>query len=269
MRAFWRVGVLSVLLLVNGQAHAEPGDVEGLVREGVALRKAGKDREALDMFRRAASVQRTPRVVGQIGLAELALGLWVEADSDLRESLAAPRDAWIQKNRPNLEQAVKAIGRHIGTLSVWGTPQGAEILINGHIVGTLPTSAPIRVLVGASNLVVRAKGYEAMNRPIEVQPDGQTTEQVDLAPTPVAPPAAVGPPMPPPPSIPGGTALEVQASSRDESTGTIAPSPFYTRWWFWTAVGVVAAGTITTAVVFSRDNKQTCSGTCTTWGGGN
>jgi hypothetical protein len=260
---------MSVLLLANSLAHADPDEVEGLVREGVALRKAGKDREALDTFRRAASVQRTPRVLGQIGLAELALGLWVEADADLRESLAASNDAWIQKNRPNLEQTLKTIGRHVGTLSVWGTPQGAEILVNGKFVGKVPTNAPIRVLVGAANLVVRANGYEAMSRPIEVQPDSRNTEQVDLVPTPVAQPTAVGAQVPPPPSSPAGTTLEVQSGPRNESTGAVTPSPFYERWWFWAAVGVVAAGTITTAVVLSRDNKQSCSGTCTTWVGGN
>jgi hypothetical protein len=263
------VGVLGVLLLINGQAHADPGEVEGLIREGVALRKVGKDRDALEIFRRAASIQRTAHALGQMGFAEQALGLWVEAEADLRESLTLTNDAWSQKNRPNIEQALKIIGRHLGSVSLWGTPNGAEILINGHVVGTLPTAAPIRVLVGDANLVVRAKGYQDVNRPIEIQADSRSSEQVELTPIAVASPTAadLAPPRPPP-STPA-TTLVAEASPRHESSEGDVASPFYERWWFWTAVGVVAAGTIATVVVLGHDKQPTCSGVCTTWGGGN
>ena len=174
--------MLGVLLLINGQAHADPGEVEGLIREGVALRKVRRDRDALEIFRRAASIQRTAHALGQMGFAEQALGLWVEAEADLRESLTLTNDAWSQKNRPNCpNEALKIIRCSTSrSVSLWGTPNGAEILINGHVVGTLPTAAPIRVLVGDANLVVRAKGYPG-REPTHRNPGRQQEQRASRA----------------------------------------------------------------------------------------
>jgi hypothetical protein len=64
----------------------------------------------------------------------------------------------------------------------------------------------------------------------------------------VAPPPALEPPAP----TPGASATVVSATvvsaappSADEA------HPIYTRWWFWTAIGVVAAGAVITAVAVS------------------
>jgi tetratricopeptide (TPR) repeat protein len=77
-------------------------------------------------------------------------------------------------------------------------------------------------------------------------------------PTAVPPPVApIPPPAPvvtaPPPAIepaasaPGASAMVV--SSAPPSTSEA--HPIYTRWWFWTAIGVVAAGVVITAVAVS------------------
>jgi hypothetical protein len=73
-----------------------------------------------------------------------------------------------------------------------------------------------------------------------------------ISPPPAAPPATapapttdVLPPPPPPPLI--GT--ETGAPAAAPATG-----PFYTRWWFWTGVGVVVAGGVVGALV-ARSNR--------------
>ena len=69
--------------------------------------------------------------------------------------------------------------------------------------------------------------------------------------TPIPPPAPVV--VSPPPAIepaaphPGASATVV--SSAPPSAGEA--HPIYTRWWFWTAVGVVAAGAVITAIAVS------------------
>ncbi len=273
VRSFWQRGLGCVLLLTSLRAEAESSDVESLVRHGVAFRPDRKHREALDVFRRAAAIERTPHVLGQMGLAEQALWLWVEADADLHEAIAKSDDAWIRKNHATLEDALKVISRHVGGLIVGGNPKGAEILINGRVAGTLPTEPPLRLLVGSATLTVRARGYEDVNRTIEVRADGEISEQVELAPVPSARPASVALAAPPPTSPTTSTAveasLEAKPSPTPETANDVDSAPFYKRWWFWTAVGVVAAGAITTAVVLVHDKQSTCSGTCSTWGGGN
>ncbi len=70
--------------------------------------------------------------------------------------------------------------------------------------------------------------------------------------TPIPPPApAVAPP--PPPAIepaaatPSASATVVSTPPPNDS----GAHPIYTRWWFWTAIGVVAAGAVITAVALS------------------
>ena len=81
---------------------------------------------------------------------------------------------------------------------------------------------------------------------------------------PTAPPAAAPPPVTPiPPPAPVTAApppaIEPAAPPTGASATVISsppPStseahPIYTRWWFWTAIGVVAAGAVITAVAVS------------------
>jgi hypothetical protein len=65
-------------------------------------------------------------------------------------------------------------------------------------------------------------------------------------PAPTAPPPAVPSltPTPPPPSNP---ALDVRAPTEQP-----AQSSVFRRWWFWTAVGAVAAGTVAVIVISSQ-----------------
>jgi hypothetical protein len=271
-----RVGAVlaCVAVATSTIARAEDAgtDVEAIIRQGVALRKEGKDREALVEFRRAAAVQRTPHAVAQMGLAEGALGIWVDAEADLQEALRATDNSWIRKNRSVLDETLKTIDQHLGSVFVWGTPEGAEVLINGRVVGTLPTTKPVRVPVGDARLAVRAKGYLDGGRPIEVRAADRTSEEIELVAVTTAPPAALSlaaaPPAPPAatPAVSVKTSLEAEPAPA-ETPEEPSASPVYKRWWFWTAVGVLVAGGVTTALVLGRD-KQTCQGTCTTWGGG-
>jgi tetratricopeptide (TPR) repeat protein len=63
------------------------------------------------------------------------------------------------------------------------------------------------------------------------------------APVVVAPPSAIEPPAP----APGTSATIVSSAPPTEGEA----HPLYTRWWFWTAVGVVAAGAAITIIAVS------------------
>jgi len=85
-----------------------------------------------------------------------------------------------------------------------------------------------------------------------------------LAQATTAPPAAQPPPVtpipPPAPTIaPPPPAVEPVAATPTASATVVSSAPptaseshpIYTRWWFWTAIGVVAAGAVITAVAVS------------------
>ena len=87
---------------------------------------------------------------------------------------------------------------------------------------------------------------------------------------PPAPPAtgymATAAPAPASPTVEINVAPATQAPPPSASLVAPAPAPtageapFYTRWWFWTAVGAVVAGGVATAVVLSTGtNRPACT----------
>ena len=127
----------------RGQARGVPSSdpqEDVLNRQGVEARRHNDDQGALHLFRRAYGLHKSPRAAAQMGLAEIALGQWEAADTHLDEALAASEDPWIHKNEPVLREASSRVKSQFGEMQVLGEPAGAEIVIEGRIVGTTPTS---------------------------------------------------------------------------------------------------------------------------------
>src|SRR4051812_22766853 len=82
-----------------GTSTARAEDPEALIREGVRLRRAQKDQEALEYFQKAYDTGKTPRAAAQLGLCEQALGMWVASEKHVYEALKAAKDSWVAKNR--------------------------------------------------------------------------------------------------------------------------------------------------------------------------
>jgi len=183
VRARLLEGALAALLFATvlgvPNAVAAPADsAEPLVREGIALRSASHDAEALEKFQRAYEIAKTPRIEAQIGMAEQALGRWVDAEAHLAHALAVPVDTWINKNRSTLQTALAAIRSHIGRLEILGKPPGAEIRIEGEVVGRLPLVEPLHLPVGKTNIEVRAPGYFTVTRTVTIETEKPTRETV-------------------------------------------------------------------------------------------
>jgi hypothetical protein len=128
-------------------AHDSDQDPDLLIKRGLDLRRAGKSEEALELFRRAHEAAPCPRTLGQMGLVESSLQLWIEADSHLTAALATPDDAWVHKNRRFLDQAVVRAREHVGELMITGPP-GTKVAVAGRSIGALPLPAPIRIAEG-------------------------------------------------------------------------------------------------------------------------
>jgi hypothetical protein len=169
-------------------AAPDDADAEALITRGIELREHGKDDEALGVFKKALATTPSPRARAQVALAEQALGLWVAAEVDLVQALAASNDAWITRNRAALEGALAVVRRHLGTLEVRGT-EGAEVVLDGVSLGKLPSAAPFRVEAGKRTLELRAKGFHATTRSVEVPAGAVARETVVLVAAPPDSPA--------------------------------------------------------------------------------
>ncbi len=161
-------------------------NVEADLARGVALRRQGQDQAALEVFQAAWRSSRAPRALAQVALAEHALGRWVEAEEHLVEALGGTSDAWVRNRLSVLQSALTEIRQHVGRLDISGRPVGAEVVVEGRVVGTLPLERPLRVHTGSVTFTVRREGYVPATRTVQVAPSYPLRETVVLAPVPPA-----------------------------------------------------------------------------------
>jgi hypothetical protein len=268
-------GLAGLLLLIPAIAVAagESTEAEALIRQGVELRQQKKDERALPLFEKAYQLSRTPRTAGQLGLVQMAVGYFVDAERHLAEALASPDHPWVAKNLPTLKAQMEAVKSKIGELMVNGAPAGAEVVVNGKVVGKLPLPAPVRLDKGRAEIQVRAPGYVTAEDVVTIT-GGKREDRAfaltrEAAPAPMPPPVATvtpppspapmpGAPMMPPPSpttAPTGPAAAAAPPSAEPS-GTVTasvgePSPgggSALRPWAWGgaagAVAFVALGAV-------------------------
>jgi hypothetical protein len=157
-------------------------DADAAIARGVELRKAGNDLEALAEFEHAYEISPSPRACAQIGLAELALGRWVDAEAHLTKAMRERDDAWISKQWGPLEMSVALVQPHLGWLSVEANVPGAQLFLDGVYVGTLPMKDDARVSAGSVVAEVRAPGYSDVRRPLIIAPATHMHERILLAP---------------------------------------------------------------------------------------
>jgi hypothetical protein len=203
-----RVGVVLIsLLLPNTQAAVADGpqDAGGAADDaalsrGVELRRQRRDEEALAQFQAAYRARPSGRARAQIGLAEQALGRWLEAERDIEAALASSGESWIDANRAALEQALKEVSRRNSTLRVVCDTPGADVFLGATAIGRAPLG-PLRVAAGRSEIEVRVPGRPPARQVVDLAAGSEHTLSFafpPVLPAPPAPPAApsarAGPP---------------------------------------------------------------------------
>jgi hypothetical protein len=168
--------------LATSGNRAEAADPEALIREGIELRRARDDLSALKRFQQAYEISKSPKAIAQVGLAEQALGRWATADKHLHQALQSVDDPWIQKYRSAIDQALAVVSTHVGRLDVTGRPAGADVRVDGELVGHLPLTEPITVTAGGLALEVRAAGHLPIVRATTVAAGLLTRENFNLQP---------------------------------------------------------------------------------------
>jgi hypothetical protein len=240
------LGVLTLGILISAAAGAqvvsdgaENPEADAFVSRGIAMRAQGKDAEALTLFEKAAELDPgSVRVQIHLATVHQALGHWLLADDYLRSALEHQNHPYINRHRQSLDDARRVIEANIGRFAVEGEPAGAEVRLNGRLVGTLPLTTPVRATVGSYTLDVRLKGHYPSQRPIIITGGTLVRETVQLERL---------------PEKPGGVA----ESGPERGSTTVGgdarlDDPASRGWLTWTLVGAsgVAAGTTLGALIF-------------------
>lgn len=206
--ARWRLLAGALVFVVRSRAGFAT-DADDLIHQGVELRRSGQDEEALRAFERAYGTVKSPRAAAQMGLAEQALGKWVEAHGHLQEALRAKDDPWISKNRPALAEAASRVADHVGWIEIVGGSANVEVRLDGIPRGNLPLSHPLPTTTGNVSIELVLAGRAPLQRTTVVRGREVTRESFDIPATPSGPsrslvspnrPAAVTRTLPAPPS---------------------------------------------------------------------
>lgn len=166
------LGTLAVLTLgapasrVWGATDAE--QAEALIREGVQLRGQDQTARALPLFEKAYQISRTARTAAQLGLCELELGSYPEAELHLAEALASPNHPWIAKNRTTLKRQLDVARANVGELALNVSPAYAEVLLNNKPENKVRLGVPVHLGRGPVDVEVRAPGYEPARETITI-----------------------------------------------------------------------------------------------------
>src|SRR5262249_720649 len=120
------LAALLALTAIDARAASPHAEAERAIKNGVALRAQGKHAEALEEFKKAYGIAPTPRALAQIGLAEQALGRWLEAEEHVSKAMESASDPWIKSKTGPLKDALETIREHLGDLEIEG-PDGADI----------------------------------------------------------------------------------------------------------------------------------------------
>jgi hypothetical protein len=188
-RVPWLAGMFFFALSAGAAAQgfrAENPEADRFVTEGIELRAQGKDNDALRAFQRAAAIDPdSVRVQVHLATVYQALGNWLLADEYLSMALARQNHPYVNRHRQTLADAKRVIDSNIGRLEVDGEPAGAEVRLNGRLVGTLPLAAPIKTTIGSYQLEVRRDGHYSIQRPIVITGGGLARESIRLEPLPV------------------------------------------------------------------------------------
>lgn len=184
---------------ITAPALAQDSRYERVYERANELRRRRHDERALAILQAHFGATREVRALASMGLAEMALQRWGDAEGHLVEALAMPPSEWVRTNRAALEGALQQCRAQlgVGALLVETDAPGAEVFINGSRVGGVAT--PLRVSAGALAFEVRAPGRLASPRSVTIAPGATWTERVTLelearpgvetaAPSPVAAP---------------------------------------------------------------------------------
>src|SRR5690349_2291240 len=92
------VGVVVIGALTLSISIARAGDpsseADELIKQGFQLRLQAKNAEALELFARAHAIAPSGKTFAQMGVAEVALGHWVDAEAHLEAALARHDSPW-------------------------------------------------------------------------------------------------------------------------------------------------------------------------------
>ena len=219
-------------------------------QQGVVLFEDNNFEAALVEFEAARGQSREPVILYNIGLCQRSLFRYTDAIATFSSYLdQTSGDRRVSpEQRREVTQAITEMTALLADVTITIQPAGAArsdslvVSIDGRRVAA--PDRPLKLAPGRHVIEIAASGFASARREISVVAGTPQIVPVVLEiaqiPTARAPPRS---------DSTAALALDVQSRSTEEPR---TPARFYKTWWFWTGVGVLVAGGVTTGVLLSR-----------------
>jgi len=231
-------------------------DAEKFTQQGLRYMRAGDDERARVALVRAYKLAPNPRRAGQLGMCEMNLARWIDAEAHLGEALAATKHPWVVENQAVLVQFIAKAKDRLGWVEITGRPDGAEVEVAGKAVGVLPLTSAVRVVTGDVFLRVAAPGHRTVRRTVRVQANQRAQVTFDLEKIPQGAVAKAAEPAVDQPAVDDLAADNQLAERVTNPPSDVPQGPPWRRTGAWVAAGSAAllAGVGGMAVLF-RDSR--------------
>ena len=227
-------------------------DYQRVVRDALDEYRLTNFAEAYALFEQAHQLQPSARTWRCLGMTSFELRQYVRAQAELRAALSDTREPLTPVQHSEIMTLLDRVSRYVAPLEVRTTPSSASVVLDGQ-----PVTGMLTVNLGEHELYVRADGYRPVLRKVLVEGGKPLALEIDLLPLvaadvsaatrSAAEHAASQPPSAAPPEAAHYLSATTKPAPRDR--------PWVERWWFWTAVGVVAAGSVVAVVLLTAERE--------------
>lgn len=226
--AFAAVLAFSSFVVRPALAQERPDDPITLKAEADSLFDRGRYADAYDLYKRAYAKTSDPALLYNQARALESMGEYPEALEKLEAfSQEAPPD--VRAKVPKLEELTADLRARTATITIKTNTPSARLYVRGKDLGLVERERTVLARAGDATIRVEADGFTPFSREV---------------------------------LLPGGGSLEIEAQLERKATRTGGGAePITSRWWFWTALGVVVAGGATIAVVALTTEKDPERGT--------
>lgn len=260
-------------------------------RQGDEAMIALRYQDALGHYQRAYDATKNPALLYNMGRAYEGLAEFPRA-LDALEEFNDKAPAELRARVPKLDELLRDVRNRVATLVVSCSVENADIRLGEKMVGrTRVGQTVIRVNAGKQKLVVSREGYFSFDKDVTLAGGKVETVEATLASQSQAAVLRVTSPIdgaavaldgkgmgvvPVETFVDPGThkvgltrdgyedaetSVVVNAGEKKDVAVPLAKKEaLFTKWWFWTAIGVVAVGVTTTIIVLNTE-KDPDSGT--------
>ncbi|HEY0467484.1 MAG TPA: PEGA domain-containing protein [Polyangiaceae bacterium] len=174
---------------------------------GLALYGDGEFLLALVEFERAYQLSNNYKVLYNIGQVRIQLGRYAKAKEALEDYLKAGGANLSAERSQAVNKDLATLAERTASLNVVTSEVGADISLDGKVIGTSPLTAPLVVDAGEHNLVLHKSGFYHAAQSVTLAGHDQLELKVELKPIPVATQNKVEGPVLLAPSKPARTAM--------------------------------------------------------------